>query len=346
MNTKGSILVSTITLAYNVEPYIEDAINSICNQSYSHLEIIIVINGCSLDNTKALVEKISLEDDRIKLVYNTKNSVIGDGRMIGLGAVKGDYFMFLDGDDMLSPNAIQSLLASSIENKTDIVIGSIQRMTKNGNLLEFREGRFIFDVLSPINYIPISFDYIDTYLHGKLYKSSILKNDIVILKDNSLGEDKMLHLQFSAYADRIGRCTSVVHYFRDNPSSITKKLKYQDFEGEFRNMIWLGSFFDKLKYLSSKQFLYSYKTHHLYILYYCLFTGNSEIINKYPKETKELLQSGYLNIPQIRNYLLQWPLYVPTLEIYKRNKYLGVCFTTSLQVVRKCKNKINVLRST
>ncbi|NQV78496.1 MAG: glycosyltransferase, partial [Lutibacter sp.] len=72
MNINTQPLVSVIIPVYNVELYVEKAINSIINQTYQNLEIIIV-DDCSTDKTYSIVESLSKKDKRIKLIRNSKN---------------------------------------------------------------------------------------------------------------------------------------------------------------------------------------------------------------------------------------------------------------------------------
>jgi glycosyltransferase involved in cell wall biosynthesis len=333
-------LASTITLAYNVEPFIENCINSIISQSYLNIEIIIVVNGKSKDSTHEIVNKIASLDSRIKLVFNEKNSIIGDGRICGLNAVSGEFFTFIDGDDFLPSDAIMNLINAAIETQSEVVVGSIQQVSVDGEPKGII-GMPDYTTLSPREYIPKSFTYIDTYLHGKLYKTILFReNEIFMFPDNYLGEDKMLHIQFCTYANKIIRCEEVVHFFRDNPNSITKQIKYKDFESEYRNLLWMHNLFSEKDFFSDKEFRDSYKSHLLYILYYCFFTGGLKVFKQYPNETTELLYGDYLKNKFIRDYLKQWKLYVPTLELYRFNKYLGALLTFSLNRTRSIIRKI------
>ena len=337
-------LISTITLAYNVSKFLNEAVGSIQKQSYENLEIIIVINGKSKDNTEEIALSLAATDQRIKLVYNHENSIIGVGRMLGLNAVTGDYFTFLDGDDFFHLDAIENLHRTAAEKQADIAIGYIQVVHTNREINPNERGAagLEYDTLTPQEYIPECLRYIDTLLHGKLYSTKLYcENKIQMFNDSSLGEDKLLHLQFVAFAKKIAQTHEVVHYFRFNPNSITNKLKYKDFWGEFRNMLWIEKLYEEKAYLSELKNLESFKAHQLYLLYYCFFTGYLKIYKSYPKEISKLLHGDFIKTTSIRNYLKQWKFYVPVLEIYRFNRYSGafVCFilNRSRRIFRKLK---------
>ena len=85
--------ISIIITAYNVKDYIEKAIESAINQTYKDIEIIVV-NDCSTDNTKQLIEKYD-----VKLINNKENVGAGLSRRIGIKYATGDYILLLDADD-------------------------------------------------------------------------------------------------------------------------------------------------------------------------------------------------------------------------------------------------------
>ena len=101
-------LVSIIIPAYNVELYIEKCVLSIISQTHYNVEIIVINDG-STDNTKEIVERLALVDKRIKLV-NRVNSGVSSSRNHGLEIAKGDWIVFVDGDDYLSEDYVEYML--------------------------------------------------------------------------------------------------------------------------------------------------------------------------------------------------------------------------------------------
>lgn len=102
MNNK----VSIITPSYNSEKYILDTITSVQQQTYDNWEMIIV-DDCSIDSTCSIVEKISIEDSRIKLIRQEKNSGAGIARTRALHEATGRYIAYLDADDIWLPNKLK-----------------------------------------------------------------------------------------------------------------------------------------------------------------------------------------------------------------------------------------------
>lgn len=117
------IKFSIIMPAYNAAEFIEDAISSILNQTYSNYELI-VIDDCSTDNTYEIVKKCS----NIKLLQTPINSRQGAARNIGLNNCSGDYILFLDADDKFYDNYVFEKLVSLIKDKNlpDIIYGGMR----------------------------------------------------------------------------------------------------------------------------------------------------------------------------------------------------------------------------
>lgn len=118
----NQIAISVIVPAYNLEKYIGDCIDSVLNQSLKNVELILV-DDCSTDHTKEVIKeyiecKTSID---IILLENDKNEDAGYSRNRGLDIARGEYLLFLDGDDMLEPNALERLYSVCRETKADIV---------------------------------------------------------------------------------------------------------------------------------------------------------------------------------------------------------------------------------
>lgn len=110
---KSSPLVSIVIPVYNVEQYISRTVNSVLNQNYKDIEIILVNDGsgdCSLEICKALSEK----DDRI-IVVDKHNGGVASARNLGIDHAKGEYVTFVDSDDEVDPDYVSNLMRPVIE---------------------------------------------------------------------------------------------------------------------------------------------------------------------------------------------------------------------------------------
>ena len=121
-----NIKVSVVITAYNVEKYIKKAINSVLNQTYKNIEIVVV-EDCSTDNTLKFIKGLQKSDLAfpINLVQHKENVGAGLSRRDGIKASIGDFIMLLDADDWLNKDYIEHLVDKQKETDADIVGGGI-----------------------------------------------------------------------------------------------------------------------------------------------------------------------------------------------------------------------------
>lgn len=112
-------LISIIVPVYNAESYLERCIESLINQSYSHIEIILVNDG-STDKSGAICNAFAAQDSRIK-VYHIENGGSSIARNYGLSKSTGDYIGFVDSDDWTKLNMFQRLIDFAIKNNLKVV---------------------------------------------------------------------------------------------------------------------------------------------------------------------------------------------------------------------------------
>ena len=111
-------LISIIVAIYNVDQYLEQCIDSIINQSYKNLEIILVNDG-STDNSKNICDYYSEIDKRIKVVHK-KNGGVSSARNTGIDIATGDYIAFVDSDDYLELNMYETMINNLEQNQCDM----------------------------------------------------------------------------------------------------------------------------------------------------------------------------------------------------------------------------------
>lgn len=114
--------VSVIVPIYNVEPYLKRAVDSICNQTYSNLEIILVDDG-SPDNCGKICDEYAALDARIKVIHK-ENGGLSDARNAGLDVAGGEYIAFIDSDDYIAADYVAVLLDALQKNDADVAMCS------------------------------------------------------------------------------------------------------------------------------------------------------------------------------------------------------------------------------
>lgn len=119
-------LISVIVPVYQVENYLNQCIESIIEQTYTNLEIILIDDG-SKDNCPQICDDWSIKDKRIKVIHK-KNGGLSDARNVGLDIAKGKYIAFIDSDDWVDSRYIELLYNSLIKSEADISACSIQKV--------------------------------------------------------------------------------------------------------------------------------------------------------------------------------------------------------------------------
>lgn len=203
---------------YNVEKYISRCLESVVNQTYKDLEIIVV-NDCTPDNSIEIVEKFALNDHRIKIINHDKNKGLMMARKTAYTAATGDYITFCDSDDYLPLKAIETLLTFANKNDIDIVSAN-HSFIDNNNKCEI--------IVSTLNY---GNDSISIYksllksemvhnLWAKLYKRSLLQDYKYTTYENfTNGEDAFLFYQIVKNVKKMIHLDASVYYYMQNMES-------------------------------------------------------------------------------------------------------------------------------
>ena len=120
MEKKMKELITVIIPVYQVEKYLENCVNSVLQQTYKNLEIILVDDG-SIDRCPQICDEFAEKDKRIKVVHKA-NGGLSDARNAGLDICKGKYITFIDSDDYVSQNYVELLYNALISNDADVSI--------------------------------------------------------------------------------------------------------------------------------------------------------------------------------------------------------------------------------
>lgn len=121
--------ISIIVPVYKVEQYLERCVNSITNQTYKNIEIILVDDG-SPDQCPQMCDNYANSDSRIKVIHK-KNGGLSDARNAGLRIATGEYVMYVDSDDYVEKNSCEKLIENAIGN-IDVIVGSCKEISPTG----------------------------------------------------------------------------------------------------------------------------------------------------------------------------------------------------------------------
>ena len=208
-------LISVVIPVYNVEKYIDECLESVLNQTYYNLEIILVDDG-STDKSGKICDKYQKKDSRIKVIHK-KNGGLSDARNVGIKNSTGKYITFIDSDDTIAIDFISYLYNLIIKYNVDMSICAYSVVTKDGKHLNTGIGY----VESKINKI----DALDRMLcengfnvstWAKMYLTSLFDDVEFPLKklceDNGTTYKLIDKCDFIAY----GNESKYLYYKRDN----------------------------------------------------------------------------------------------------------------------------------
>lgn len=201
-------MISIIITAYNVEKTIAKAIQSCLDQTYSDLEILI-INDCSTDSTLKVVQ--SFNDSRIRVISNEINQGAGLARRRGTKEAKGEYTSFLDGDDFIESDFIETLYNAAKKYNADVVSSGI-------NFLEHAPmGYDKEEVLDSSNKFEVS-NTLTRFLNNKIIKRDIW--DKVDYSPRRYIEDTQTCYFVLFFANTIVNLQYIGYNYTENPTSL------------------------------------------------------------------------------------------------------------------------------
>lgn len=218
-----SKLVSVIIPVYNVEKYLPQCIDSVRNQTYKNLEIILINDGSS-DKSGEICEKYSKTDSRIYVIHK-ENGGLSDARNAGLDYASGEYIFFLDSDDFIDLKTIDCMLHYLIKTKSDMALCNIQYVDETGQMMPkqdlFRDFHVKDGVWTQSQFWNCCYKrghIVCTVQWNKLYKRKLFKN--VRYPSGKVREDEFVIHQIVNQCNRIACVSESLHYYRQRSKSI------------------------------------------------------------------------------------------------------------------------------
>lgn len=209
-------LISVIVPIYNVEKYLSKCVDSIINQTYKNLEIILVDDG-SPDNCPKICDEYENQDSRIKVIHK-ENGGLSDARNAGMKIASGDYIFFVDSDDWISVDTLYRLLDSAEQYGADIAECNIYSV-KDNRTEEYYSNKFaLYDNNYSIMQAYIKDYKIKTVVWNKLYKKDILKN--ILFEVGKYNEDEFFTYRVLSNSERLVHIDYCGYYYIQRGNSI------------------------------------------------------------------------------------------------------------------------------
>lgn len=214
---------SVIVPIYNVEEYIEECVYSVLRQTYNNFELILV-NDASPDYSLDIITKIAEKDSRIVIIDKEKNEGVALARSSGLANAKGDYVVYLDGDDQLIPEALK-ILATKIDSQNPDIVIFPKIKERNGvkhvnpyfpkEMLFEEDKKELYKGFLSYSYFVIGC----AAINRELAVQYDIANE---LKEIWLGEDLLQSLPLLTHAKRILYIIEGIYIMVYNPDSATR----------------------------------------------------------------------------------------------------------------------------
>lgn len=280
----NKLLVSIIIPIYNAEKYLERCLESICNQSYENLEIILINDG-SIDNSYAICKRISQYDKRVK-VLSQINKGVASARNLGLNVASGDFIYFIDADDYIELNTIEECLNMLIIEEADIICFNREeffiKSKKRTAVVDYDKNLNTIDIIAGIYKRIYSCNVID-----KIFKKSLWEN--IRFPEIRTAEDMYVLFAILEKSKKIVATDAVYyHYQRENECSATGQrmldVYFNNFYAYYKGVIVAKNrkWNELYEYAIIQSFYYAIKAyqHGLYIDY-LINPKNNILINEF-----------------------------------------------------------------
>ncbi len=250
-------MISIIVPVYKVEKYLKKCIDSVLSQSFQDYELILVDDG-SPDNCGAICDDYAATDHKIFVIHK-ENGGLSSARNAGLDVAKGDYILFLDSDDTLTENALQTLYDAIVASGSDIVFAGYNAVDEVGNILH----RFMpkEELLTGDRKFTIVYEQLPLVMAAiKLYKRKIF--DAYRFLDGKKHEDVFAYHEIVHNADSI-YCIAFpfINYLQRSDSITGKAFSAENFDAVDALFARVDFFAEKKMEICSVQtinFIYKY----------------------------------------------------------------------------------------
>lgn len=234
-----SALVSVIVPVYNVEKYLRQCLDSLLEQTYKNIEVVMVDDG-SKDSSGKICDEYAKKYENFYAVHK-ENAGLGMARNTGFEHINGEYVTFLDSDDYLENDCIEILYNTLLKQQVDMCKGGFKRVIDSGEVISKREyqnelfkGDCAKIELLPrmIGSSPSRHDSVEMCVCGAIYKTSLIKKyNLQFPSERELiSEDLVFNIDYMQHAD--GACTieKMGYNYRVNLKSLSTSYRPDRFE--------------------------------------------------------------------------------------------------------------------
>lgn len=224
-------LVTVVVPVYNVEKYLDRCVESIVNQTYKKLEIILVDDG-SPDKCPQMCDEWAKKDSRIKVIHK-KNAGAGMARNTGIEEASGRYLLFVDSDDYIDLKTVEKCMFSLEKTQADVVMFGRFSVSADGTVKEtpvvtdeyYFSGNQVVDDILPGLFVHERGIGISSC--NKMYDLQLIKEKNIKYKSEReiLSEDAIFNLEFFAYVKSVSIIPESFYYYFKNENSFSRSYR-------------------------------------------------------------------------------------------------------------------------
>lgn len=275
---------SVIVPIYNVEKYLNQCVDSILSQKYENFELILVDDG-SKDKCGAICDEYSITDSRVRVIHK-KNGGLVDARNTGVEHAKGEYTLYVDGDDWVSSDWLQVIHNAIKEIRPDIVSfnayksidGKNQPLITSKFIGTYLKERINAEILPRLLYDCKSSFYefgILPAVWAKAFKTELLKKNLCRDTRITFGEDTACSYSCIIQADSYVGIDNNLYFYRQNRESMTKAYDARRFE----RISILFDYLDKTLILKDENIKEQYVFYRAFCILYAILNESKNTIN-------------------------------------------------------------------
>lgn len=285
--------VSIIIPIYNAEKFLSQCLDTVINQTYKNLEIILVNDG-SKDNSYTLCKQYQKQDSRIILLSYTNHGA-SYARNKGLENSTGDYVVFVDADDSIDKNYIEAFMKVVMDNEYDLVFCGYKEIENgiNNIVLTGKEKKELTGILKK-DYKNIEKFLITPWV--KLYKNNIIKNhkiefpeDFIIAEDQVFNSMYLRYVKTYKYIDK-----PLYNYKKQNNNSLTSIRNIKAFNCDLKFLKIKKIFFEEMEIEERERLLGEWAIVLIH-LYAFVSNDNKNKYNSYKERVRNIRKEISLN---------------------------------------------------
>ncbi|MGM9882457.1 MAG: glycosyltransferase family 2 protein [Bacilli bacterium] len=281
--------ISVIIPVYNVEKYLAKCLDSLINQEFSDYEIIVVNDG-SPDNSQSIIDSYVEKYPKIVKSYIKENGGQGSARNLGISKAKGEYICFVDSDDFVESNFLNSIYNFALQGKYDVVVFDSYKVFDDGREKQYEKGLVEYSSDIQINYI--------LSLAGpcnKLFKRMLWVDNNLKFMEQTIYEDLAIIPTIAKYTKRIGYMSVPLYNYLIRSSSSMHQLTYSKKMKDIFKVV--DNLYKQLNkdYHDELEYLYIIHLVHGAGLRFIKFDEGITDIDKISSTMKELFPNWYNN---------------------------------------------------